>query len=99
MPYGAHRQTDARVCGGKTKVVGQSTVFVNDKLWAVKDDVILTHSGGELIPTGTTIFVENKLIIAHTPDQAKPDSLCSEDGDITHCNPMTAEGSSDTLVY
>lgn len=99
MPFGAHRQTDSRTCGGKTKVVGQSTVFVNNLLWAVKDDTIITHSGGDLIPTGTTVFVENKLVIVNTPDDAKPDSLCTEDNPPEHCNPKTAQGSSDTLVY
>lgn len=97
MPYGAHRKDDLRTCGGKTVVVGQSTVFVNNKLWAVAGDTV-DHGAGGLIPTGTTIFVENKLIIAHTPDDAYPDSLCRDD-DLPHCTPMTAQGSSDTLVY
>ena len=98
MPFGAHRKDDLRVCGGKTVVVGQSTVFVNNKLWAVAGDIV-DHGAGALIPTGTTIFVENKLIIAHTPDAASPDSLCKEDSPPVHCVPFTAQGSSDTLVY
>jgi hypothetical protein len=34
----SHRKTDKRACGAGTVVVGQDFVFVNGKLWAVKND-------------------------------------------------------------
>ena len=37
MP-GAHRDRDRRFCGAKTIVTGQSSVLVNNKLWAVEGD-------------------------------------------------------------
>ena len=71
----SHRHGDARVCGAKTIVVGNHTVFVNGKLWAVKDDPN-SHGKGNLINTGTTVFVEGKPVIVLSPDPAKPDGLC-----------------------
>ncbi len=87
----AHRNNDNRVCGAKTTVQNQSTVFVNDQLWAVKD-TICSHGDGQLIPTGTTVFVEDKLVIVHTADNAHPD-------DTDEPNPKTAEGSGDVFAY
>jgi hypothetical protein len=92
----AHRQGDSRVCDAITEVVGQSTVFVNDLLWAVQNDPD-THGDGGLIPTGTTVFIEDKLVIVHTPDHAQPDDLCPFQA--IHCDPMTAQGSGDTFAY
>ena len=86
----SHRHDDSRNCGAKTIVQNQSTVFVNGKLWAVKDTVD-SHGGGQLIPTGTTVFVEGKPVIVHTPDHAQPDSI--------HPDPMTASGSPDVFAY
>lgn len=93
MPFAAHRHGDLRACSATTVVIGQSTVFVNNKLWAVKDDPN-THIEGGLIPTGTTVFVENKLVIVHTPDLAKIDGaghVMTQD--------QTAQGSGDTFAY
>lgn len=95
MAFAAHRDEDPRVCGAKTTVQNQSTVFVNNKLWAV-DGTTNNHGNGGLIPTGQTIFVENKLVICHTPDSANPDNLCPLS---PHCNPATAGGSGDTFCY
>lgn len=96
MSFKAHRDTDPRTCGASTTVENQSTVFVNNLLWAVKDTTN-NHGNGQLIPTGTKVYVENKLVIAHTPDAAQPDDLCPVSAE--HCNPFTAGGSSDTWVY
>jgi len=97
MPYGAHIHGHSRVCGATTTVLNQSTVYVNNQLWAVKDSTN-NHSGGQLIPTGQTIYVEDKLVICHTPDNAQPDVLCYIVGE-PHCNPKTAQGSGDTFCY
>ena len=99
--FGAHRQDDLRTCGAKTVVVGQSSVFVNNKLWAVEGDVN-TDGEGQLIAGGKTVYVENKLVIVHAPDDAEPDLICPSKGgpgpDI-HCNPQTAQGSDDLILY
>lgn len=72
MP-GAHRQDDLRRCGATTTVTEQSTVFVNDKLWAVENDKC-THQRGDLVPlTGSTVFCEDKKVIVAIGDTAKPD--------------------------
>lgn len=90
-----HRDTDDRICGAITIVVGQSTVYSNNLLWAVKDDPN-SHGNGGLIPSGSTVFIENKLIIVHEPDDANPDDNCPP---TIHCNPQTAEGSPDVYTY
>ena len=90
MPQ-VHRHGDARNCGATTVVQGQGTIYVNGKLWAVDNDPN-THTNGGLIPTGSTVFVEGKLVIVHTPDSAKPDNA-------GHPNPATAAGSDDVFAY
>ena len=98
MAYGAHREDDSRTCGATTVVTGQSTVYVNGKLWAVKDDPN-THGSGQLInTTGSTVIINNKKIIVNGPDNAQPDSLCPEPGG-EHCNPKTSQGSGDVFAY
>jgi hypothetical protein len=93
----AHRYFDPRSCGAATIVQNQSTVYVNDRLWAVKDTEN-SHGAGGLIPTGTTVYIEDKLVIVHTPDNAKPDNLCPPlDGE--HCHPHTAGGSDNVVAY
>lgn len=89
----AHKHGDARACGATTVVVGQSTVTVNGKLWAVKDDPN-THGEGGLIPTGSTVSIEGKLVIVHTPDLAKPDLA----GHASTAD-QTATGSDDVTAY
>lgn len=92
-----HRNGDARSCGAATVVSGQSTTFVDSKLWAVAGDKN-SHGNGALIPSGTTVFVEGKLIIVHSPDSAMPDDLCQLSGG-EHCTPRTAQGSSSAFCY
>lgn len=97
MPYGAHRNGDSRSCGASTVVNNQSTVYVNNQLWAVKDTVN-NHGNGQLInSTGSTVIIENKEVIVHGPDMAQPDNLCPVAPQ--HCNPFTAEGSGDVFAY
>jgi hypothetical protein len=73
MP-GAHRNGDSRFCGATTVVTGQSTVRVNGKLWAVKDDQN-THIGGQLIPTygAKNVKINGKQVICAVGDLASPD--------------------------
>lgn len=97
MSFGAHRDTDLRNCGAATTVQNQSSVYVNGLLWAVQDTTN-NHGDGQLIPTGQSVYVEGKLVICHTPDQAQPDDLCPVEGG-NHCDPQTAGGSSDVLCY
>ncbi len=96
MPL-AHRNGDSRICGAATVVVGQSTVSVNGRLWAVHGDPN-SHGAGNLIPTGSTVSIEGKLVIVHSPDNANPDSLCPLIGD-PHCNPKTASASPNVSAY
>jgi hypothetical protein len=90
----AHRNNDNRQCTGKTVVQGQSTVFVNDRLWAVIGDVD-DHQQGKLLPTtGQTVFIEDKLVIVHGPDKATPDNKGHQVGATD-----TGEGSGDVSAY
>lgn len=93
MSYPAHRNGDLRQCSATTIVQGQTTVFVNDRLWSVQNDPN-THGEGRLIPSGTTVFIEDKLVIVDKPDQASIDLLLHPTG-LTD----TAQGSSDTFAY
>lgn len=93
----AHRHDDLRTCGATTTVIGQGTVTVNGKLWAVDNDPN-THGSGGLIPSGATVTIEGKLVIVHAADSAQPDNLCIPIGP-PHCNPLTAQGSSDVSAY
>lgn len=74
MP-GAHRDGDSRFCGAETVVTRQSTVFVDDKLWAVAGDKN-SHEAGFLIPeVGHTVFVEDQEIIVAVGDTATDDDF------------------------
>lgn len=96
MPFQIHRDTDPRSCGASTTVQNQSSVYVNNLLWAVKGS-FNSHGAGGLINSGTTVFVENTPIIVNAPDAAQPDNLCPVSAE--HCNPFTAGGSSDCFCY
>lgn len=90
-----HRDDDARACGAKTIVIGQSTVFVNGKLAAVDGD-INTHSDGGLIPDTPEkkVWIEGKLVIVNKPDIAEVDGLGHEGA-----ADETAEGSPNVFAY
>lgn len=94
MP-GAHRYNDQRFCSARTIVVGQDSVFVNGRLWAVEDDPE-THGNGELIAVygSRNVYINNKLVICAVGDRAWPDNA-------NHPVPPTdpAEASSDVFVY
>jgi len=89
----AHRDGDLRACGATTTVVGQGTVFVNGKLWAVKGDTN-THNAGGLINTFTGVYVQGKPVIVHTPDLAQSDGA----GHVL-VQDQTAQGSGDVFAY
>lgn len=93
MGYPAHRNGDSRQCGATTIVEGQSSVFVNDRLWSVKNDPN-THGEGRLQPSGTTVFIEDKPVVVHRPDTATVDLLFHLPGPVD-----TASGSGDTFAY
>lgn len=96
MP-GVHRDTDARECGAKTTVVGQSTVFVNNLLAAVQNDPN-THANGELLADvnpGTVFF--GGLLVVLEGSSAQPDRLCPPLGP-PHCNPKAAQSSGNVFV-
>ena len=86
-----HRQDDLRICGGKTIVTGQSTVSVNNKLWAVQGDEN-DHTGGALNPVGTTVTINNKKVVVVGDPAA---------GDLLHPPPPTDAdtGSSNVSCY
>jgi len=96
MTIPIHRDTDSRTCGATTTVVNQSSVYANGLLVAVNGDPN-THGGGGLIAASDNVYVEGQLVVNDSPDNANPDSLCPPLGG-AHCNPATAEGSSDVYV-
>jgi uncharacterized Zn-binding protein involved in type VI secretion len=93
---GAHRQTDSRVCGATTVVTGQSTVFVEGLLWAV-DGYPNTDGAGGLIPSGSTVSINGKLVIING-DHASADSQCIIIGP-PHCDPFATSASSTVKCY
>lgn len=92
----AHRHGDARICGATTVVVGQSSTYVDGRLWAVAGD-INTDGDGQLIPSVAGVEIEGKRVIVHAPDSAMPDDLCIPIGE-PHCEPLTAAGSGTTFA-
>lgn len=94
----AHRNNDQRSEGSTTQVVGQQTVFVNNQLWAVENDLD-NDGGGTLISKSKgTVYVNNKKIIVINTDDADPDSLCFLLGG-EHCHPHPQQGSGDVFAY
>lgn len=94
MP-GAHRNNDLRFCTAKTIVVGQGSVYVNGKLWAVEADPN-DHGHGELVHVygGNKVYCENKLAIVAVGDIALPDDLFHP---APPTDPSTASG--DVFAY
>lgn len=94
MP-GAHRDKDARFCGAKTIVEGQSSVFVNGELWAVEGDPE-DHGAGELIQVVApgNVRINGKKVICAIGDAAEADNF-------PHFPPDTypEESSQDVFVY
>lgn len=94
MP-GAHRDRDDRFCTALTTVINQSSVYVNDRLWAVENDPE-THGHGELIAVygPKNVYIEGKHVICAIGDTAYPD-------DALHPLPPTdpREHSPDVFVY
>lgn len=100
MSYQVHRDTDPRACGAATTVENQTSVYVNNKLWAVKGSTN-SHIAGGLINTtgaaasaGNEVYIENIEVIVHGPDLAEADELghvATED--------QTAGGSDDVEAY
>ena len=74
MP-GAHRNGDKRFCGAETIVVGQSTVFVNGKLWAVEDDIDSHCNEGKLnaVYGKKNVYIGIKRVICAMGDTAEDD--------------------------
>lgn len=81
-----HRNNDKRVCGATTKVVGQSTIYLNGELIAVEGDPC-SHGGGELKADNNTgkLYINGKKVV-YNGSNAQPDRL-------GHLNPKAASGS------
>jgi uncharacterized Zn-binding protein involved in type VI secretion len=92
----AHRNGDSRACGATTIVGGQSTVFVNGRLWSVNHDVN-TDGGAGLNPTHSTVKI-NGIAVVVVGDPADADSLCPIPGG-AHCNPYASAGSGNVTCY
>lgn len=97
MPQ-THRNTDLRACGATTTVIGQTTVFVNNLLWAVDGD-LSTHCDpkGPLDPSGSTVFVQGKNVVVvgdgfYAPDYQPPACI------VVH-SPTAATGSPNVYAY
>jgi hypothetical protein len=93
---GAHRHADPRYCGAGTVVVGQSTVYVNNRLWAVEGDPN-THVAGPLkaIYPPRNIYINQILIIVAPGDTASgADMLFHPPGPVD-----PAEGSDNVIAY
>jgi len=93
-PKPCHRDTDARVCGASTIVVGNDDVYCNSLLVSVDRDPN-SHGGGNLNARNNQVYVHSKLVVNHSPEPASPDNLCPLP---PHCNPLTAEGSPNVFV-
>lgn len=94
----AHREEDRRFCGAKTIVEGQSSVYVNNKLWAVEGDPN-DHVHGELISiySKRNIFIENKRAIVAIGDAAGPDGPNYDLHPYPPTDPL--EGSDNVIAY
>lgn len=98
MP-GCHRNNDARYCGALTIVTNQSTVYVNNELWAVHGDRD-THITGDLIaaygPKTANVEIENIKVICAPGDHAQTEPVPPY-----HPPPATwpKQASTDTYVY
>lgn len=92
---GVHRNTDSRSCGASNNVVGQSTVYVNNKLCSVDRDPN-SHGGGELKAANPQVYVNNKLVVIKG-NSANGDDYCPLPGG-DHCNPKATGASGDTYV-
>lgn len=92
-----HRNADKRKCGATTKVVGQSSVFVNGKLVSVKNDVN-THGGGNLNASNSdgTVFINNIEIVLLN-STAQSDGLCPPLGG-AHCGPDATSASNNVYA-
>lgn len=64
MSVPVHRNNDRRSCGARTRVQGQSTVYVNNQLASVQGDPN-THGGGSLRASVNdgTVFINNKKLV------------------------------------
>ncbi len=101
MP-GVHRENDMRSDSTRSKTVvkGQSTVYVNGRLWAVEDDEESDGFGHLVSKSPGTILINNKKAIVEQLDDAKPDAICGRLGaDPEHCHPHPNEGSTDVIAY
>lgn len=101
MP-GAHRENDRRSDStqSKTIVKGQSTVYVNGRLWAVEGDEETDGFGHLKSKSPGTIFINGKKVIVEGMDDAGPDGNCGRLGfDPEHCHPHPTEGSKDVIAY
>lgn len=90
----AHRNGDKRFCDGETIVEGNSTVFVNGKLWAIEGNVD-SHEMGNLVVIGQrTVKIGGIPAVGALKDTAVPDLFGHMEGPV---DPL--EGSPNVFVY
>lgn len=94
-----HLDTLLRFCGAATQVIGQSTVFGNNKLVAVEGDKDTHNDGGDLIQRYGlgNIIIEGKKMIVAMGDTAAPDSIGSVVHPFSPTDPR--EGSNNIFAY
>lgn len=91
-----HRHGDARSCGATTIVSGQSSVFVETKLFSVQGDPN-THGNGQLIAGSSAVKINNIPVIV-VGNSASADDLCIPLGG-AHCAPSATSGSGTVSCY
>ena len=91
-----HRDTDPRVCGAATTVIGQNNVFANNLLIAVNADTC-NHAAGALQASANKVTAGGKCVVLNKPDLAAPDGLCPLLNAL-HCAPVTNGGSDNVKI-
>jgi hypothetical protein len=87
-----HRDTDSRICGAATTVIGQSNVYINGLLVSVQGDTN-THGAGELSANNNdgSVYINGKKIVLKG-STASPDNLFPPLGP-PHDNPISVGAS------
>lgn len=90
----SHRNGDTRYCGATTIVGGQSSVYVNGRLWAVNGDQE-SHGRGDLVVAGgTSVKINGIPVVTVQKDRAVPDLMGHPTGPTD-----PAGASSDVFAY
>lgn len=85
-----HLNNDKRSCGATTKVVGQSTVYINGELVSVEGDISSHGAGGLKADNNSGNFFINGKKVVFDKSNAYMDNF-------GHLNPSADGGSSDVF--